>query len=249
MSTTKLSQEDWEVLAKIFANAPKPAEGASEAVQAPTQAPTQALTAGAPVEPVAEQAVAPAVAKKRRSTKKAPTSVVPAPAPASAPAQVTTAVAPAYIIPPCGPKSTLEKKLEYLEACAAGDPSVMHSVTTNGKTYNRKKGYRQWYTEQYGTAYDGKTFNVKDQGMNARKLYQGTIMKEAYKRVKENPALKGVANNNVRLKVMSGAMKTFEHVYKDPNFKARLNNPNDVEALINSCAQELSSQIAIHSKK
>lgn len=245
MSTTKLSQEDWEVLAKIFANAPKPAEGASEAVQAPTQA----LTAGAPVEPVAAQAVAPAVAKKRRSTKKAPTSVVPAPAPASAPAQVTPAVAPAYIIPPCGPKSTLEKKLEYLEACAAGDPSVMHSVTTNGKTYNRKKGYRQWYTEQYGTAYDGKTFNVKDQGMNARKLYQGTIMKEAYKRVKENPALKGVANNNVRLKVMSGAMKTFEHVYKDPNFKARLNNPNDVEALINSCAQELSSQIAIHSKK
>ena len=249
MSTTKLSQEDWEVLAKIFANAPKQAEGASEAVQAPTQAPTQALTAGAPVEPVAAQAVAPAVAKKRRSTKKGPTSVVPAPAPASAPSQVTPAVAPAYIIPPCGPKSTLEKKLEYLEACAAGDPSVMHSVTTNGKTYNRKKGYRQWYTEQYGTAYDGKTFNVKDQGMNTRKLYQGTIMKEAYKRVKENPALKGVANNNIRLKVMSGAMKTFEHVYKDPNFKARLNNPNDVEALINSCAQELSSQIAIHSSK
>ena len=244
MSTTKLSQEDWEVLAKIFANAPKPAEGASEAVQAPTQA----LTAGAPVEPVAVQEQT-QVTKKRRSTKKAPTSVVPAPAPASAPSQVTPAVAPAYIIPPCGPKSTLEKKLEYLEACAAGDPSVMHSVTTNGKTYNRKKGYRQWYTEQYGTAYDGKTFNVKDQGMNARKLYQGTIMKEAYKRVKENPALKGVANNNIRLKVMSGAMNTFEHVYKDPNFKARLNNPNDVEALINSCAQELSSQIAIHSKK
>ena len=144
--------------------------------------------------------------------------------------------------PIAGPKSRLERKLEYLQACANGDKSVYKEGS------KRKKGYRQWCDEQYAPGYDGQTFSLKDKTVSGRKLFQSTIVKEAYKSVQNEPALKGASGNSLRLKIISAAMKTFEPVYKSEHFQNQIQNQRDANAIVKDFSKELQKQLKKLSK-
>ena len=140
--------------------------------------------------------------------------------------------------------ATIRRKQQYLEACANKDSSVNKKVEIDGKTFTRKKGYKEWYKEQYGPQYDGTKFTMKNTNVAPRKVFQSTIVKEAYKLVQNNPKLKGKNGNSLRLKIMSSSMKKFEDVYKDPNFLQYIQDPHACTDLINDFAMELEEQIA-----
>ena len=163
-----------------------------------------------------------------------------------------TTTAGAYSVPIVGqePKqrkqrvsATIKRKQEYLQACANRDVSVNKEVEINGKKCTRKKGYKEWYKEQYGPQFDGNKFTMKNTNIAPRKVFQGTIVKEAYKLVQNNPKLKGKDGNTLRLKIMSSAMKKFEDVYKDANFLTYIQDPKACSDLINDFAMELEEQI------
>ena len=139
--------------------------------------------------------------------------------------------------------AAIRRKQQYLEACANKDASVNKQIERDGKTLSRKKGYKEWYREQYGPGYDGKKFTIKDAKVAPRKVFQSTIVKEAYKLVQDNPQLKGRNGNTLRLKIMSGAMKNFEDVYKDVNFFNYIQDPQACSDMINDFAMELQDQI------
>ena len=140
--------------------------------------------------------------------------------------------------------ANIRKKQKYLEACANKDASVNKQVEIDGRTISRKKGYKEWYNEQYGPGYDGQKFTIKDNNVAPRKVFQSTIVKEAYKLVQYDERLKKAGGNSLRLKIMSAAMKNFEDVYKDPNFFTYIQDPKACADLINDFAFELKDQLS-----
>lgn len=169
------------------------------------------------------------------------------------PPKEDTKAAKKVTVPAATPKkqrvpANIKRKQQYLEACANKDPSTNKQVQIDGKTVSRKKGYKEWYKEQFGPGYNGEKFTIKDSKVAPRKVFQATIVKEAYKLVQNNPALKGRNGNSLRLKIMSSAMKNFEDVYKDQNFLTYIQDPKACSDMINDFAMELEEQIKSKSK-
>ena len=169
--------------------------------------------------------------------------------------ELNGATAGAYgvpIVPPHEKKhrvsANVRRRQEYLEAIAKHDKSVQKEVEIGGKKVSRKKGYKEWYNDQYAPGFDGEKFTIKNKKAAPRKVFQATIVKEAYKLVQNDPRLKGKEGNNLRLKVMSTAMKNFQDVYQDENFLTFVQDPQACKDMINDFAIELENQIAAKSK-
>lgn len=77
----------------------------------------------------------------------------------------------------------------------------------------------------------------KTKGM--RQLFQKTILKEAFKLVKDHPKLKGKNGNKLRLKACNAALNKFKDVYMDPNFESFIEDQN----LVQDFADELEAQL------
>ena len=198
--------------------------------QAPPAPAPQPQVQAAPIPRTRAIATRGAAAKKTTAAK-----------PRGRPKKQTTAATNA---PLGGPRSKIERKLEYLQACASNDPTIYKQDS------RRKKGYRQWCNEQYGAGYDGKTFNLKDKTVNGRKLFQSTIVKQAYSMIKDKyPELKGTKGNTLRLKIISAAMKRFEPVYKSPHFQTQIQSERNANIMVKDFAVELQKQLTSISRK
>ena len=92
--------------------------------------------------------------------------------------------------------------------------------------------------------FNGSSFDLpKDGTKSAKKIFQTTIMKEAYKLVQDHPELKGKQGAKLRLNICTKAMKAFEPVYKDPNFMFFIQDPDSCRDLIQDFAAELENQL------
>lgn len=126
-----------------------------------------------------------------------------------------------------------------------------------------RKGYAAWKTQrsqepepepesestptrrkQPQPKFNGSSFDLPKGGTkSAKKIFQTTIMKEAYKLVQDHPQLKGKAGAKLRLNICTKAMKAFEPVYKDPNFMFFIQDPDSCRDLIDDFATELENQL------
>ena len=137
----------------------------------------------------------------------------------------------------------IQRKQQYLDAIANKDDSIRKEVEINGKKTNRKKSYREWCREQFEPEYNDGKFTVKDQKIAPRKVFQSTVVREAYKLVQNNPKLKGPDGGNIRLKTIAKAIKNFGDVYRDPNFFTFIQDPVACRDMINDFAMELEELI------
>ena len=93
-------------------------------------------------------------------------------------------------------------------------------------------------------AFNGSTFTLPEGGTKSqRKIFQTSILKEAYKLIQNHPKLKGKAGAKTRLKICNAAMKQFKSVYEDPNFLYFIQDPQSCQSLIEDFADELEAQL------
>ena len=92
--------------------------------------------------------------------------------------------------------------------------------------------------------FNGSSLDLPQGGTkSAKKIFQTTIMKEAYKLVQDHPELKGKQGAKLRLNICTKAMKAFEPVYMDPNFMFFIQDPDSCKDLIEDFAAELENQL------
>ena len=72
-----------------------------------------------------------------------------------------------------------------------------------------------------------------------RKLFQKTIMKEAYKLVSNHKKLKGKSGAKLRLRICNAALNKFKSVYEDPDFESMTHDKD----LVQDFADELEAQL------
>ena len=93
-------------------------------------------------------------------------------------------------------------------------------------------------------SFNGSTFTLPEGGTKSqRKIFQTSILKEAYKLVQDDPRLKGKAGGKLRLKICNAAMKEFKSVYEDPNFLFFIQDPASCQSIIQDFAAELEAQL------
>ena len=163
------------------------------------------------------------------------------------------------------PKRTSRKKPAHVEIIEPEDePNIDSPQPKNRNGLGRKsarKGYAAWKSQreqgepepeptaptrrrQPKPTYNGSSFDLPQGGTkSAKKIFQTTIMKEAYKLVQDHPELKGKQGAKLRLNICTKAMKAFEPVYKDPNFMFFIQDPDSCRDLIEDFAAELENQL------